>query len=185
MTTKLVHDFDEKLFLLSNDVDMCKHQVNEAIASMHTQTSLAVIRGGHWEWTSGTLKMGSLVPWNTQLLNTDPSMFRWQSDHATLRIQEGGLYEIAFAFFSPHKPTLHVIVNEHSVMSAIHSPSYVVHHATASQKAAAQDQADGSVESVTGCSLMDFLQLPPKSTLSINYFGKPGQAKGFLRLRKV
>lgn len=54
----------------------------------------------------------------------------WEEDSAVIRIEEGGLYEISFAFFTKTKPSIQIIVNGESVMSAINSPSYVVHHSS-------------------------------------------------------
>ena len=47
-----------------------------------------------------------------------------------LRIADAGLYEITFAFFTKCKPSIQLIVNGESVLSAINSPSYTVHHSS-------------------------------------------------------
>lgn len=69
-------------------------------------------------------------------------------------------------------------------MSAINSPSYVVHHSSGYIL-----QGNGKMEegTVSGLSLIDFLALPSKSTLSIHYHGfkKQSPGHGFLGLRKL
>ena len=60
--------------------------------------------------------------------STDPDNFSWTADSPHIRIHDGGLYEISFAFFTKAKPSLQLIVNGESVLSAINSSSYVVHH---------------------------------------------------------
>jgi hypothetical protein len=47
-----------------------------------------------------------------------------------IRIAEAGLYEITFAFFTKSKPSIQLVINGESVLSAIHSPSYVVQHSS-------------------------------------------------------
>lgn len=66
-------------------------------------------------------------------------------------------------------------------MSAINSPSYIVHH---SDGATADNNGDGAV---SGISLIDFIVLPGKSTISLHYCGSksPGTAHGFLSLKRM
>lgn len=59
---------------------------------------------------------------------TDPDNIRWENDSTNIRVVEAGLYEITFAFFTKSKPSIQLVVNGESVMSAINSSSYVVHH---------------------------------------------------------
>jgi hypothetical protein len=40
------------------------------------------------------------------------------------------LYEISLAFFTKAKPSIQLVVNGESVLSAINSPSYVVQHSS-------------------------------------------------------
>ena len=63
-------------------------------------------------------------------LTLDPDNFKWEADHFNIRIAEAGLYEINMAFFTKAKPSIQIVVNGESVMSAINSPSYVIQHAS-------------------------------------------------------
>ena len=67
---KLVRDFDEKLYTVCSDLSACKQLfVN--------QSNQPFYRCAQWVWTSGTLKLGSAVPWNLQTSNTGtrPTLF--------------------------------------------------------------------------------------------------------------
>ena len=60
---KLVRDFDEKLYTVCSDLSACKQLfVN--------QSNQPFYRCAQWSWTSGSLKLGSAVPWNLQTTNT-------------------------------------------------------------------------------------------------------------------
>lgn len=204
LADQLARDFDEKLFLLSSEFDewRAKHgkhhsPANGALLPAHAS------RQAQWRWTSGTLKFGANIPWNEQPHNTDPSNFHWSPNTATIKVRDSGIYELAFGIFSRARPTLHLVVNGESVMSAIHSPSYVVRHAGVSGLMAREVSTlgggggdkvagDGDDEdlpivkqaSVTGCTLVDFLLLPPNATISMNFFGN-AQAVGFMSLRRL
>ena len=127
---KLVRDFDEKIYTICSDLSACKQL-------FVSQSSQPFYRCAQWMWTSGHLKLGSAVPWNLQTSNTgvsiliiDPDNFRWTEDHFNIKIADAGLYEINFAFFTKSKPSIQIVVNGESVLSAINSPSYVVQHSS-------------------------------------------------------
>ncbi|KAJ3306562.1 hypothetical protein HDV03_004691 [Kappamyces sp. JEL0829] len=182
---KLIRDFDEKLYTVCSDVSACKQL-------FLNQSTQPFYRCAQWLWNSGGLKLGSAVPWNLETANTgrlrsitlDPDNFKWEQDHFNIRIAEAGLYEISLAFFTKAKPSIQIVVNGESVMSAINSPSYVIQHSSGFVM-----DGNGKVEpgTVTGISLVDFMALPSKSTLSIHYHGvkKNNPAHGFLGLKRL
>ncbi|KAJ3278596.1 hypothetical protein HK104_002181 [Borealophlyctis nickersoniae] len=174
---RITRDFDEKLFLLCSDLSACK-------ALCARQVTQPFYRCGQWVWKSGALKFGSAVPWNYETVNTDPDNFKWEQDQVNVRVAQSGLYEITFAFFTKAKPSIQLVVNGESVLSAINSPSYVVHHSSGFVV-----DGDGRCEpgTVTGISLLDFLALPAKSTISVHYHGgkKNMLGHGFLSLRRL
>lgn len=55
--SKLERDFDEKLFLISNELSACK-------AMFSRQALQPFYRCAQWIWNCGYLKLGSAVPWN-------------------------------------------------------------------------------------------------------------------------
>ncbi|KAI8913693.1 hypothetical protein EDD86DRAFT_201253, partial [Gorgonomyces haynaldii] len=169
-------ELDEKLYHLCADVTNCR-------SMFERQLDQPFYRTGQWHWTSGKLVQQTSIPWNTETCNTDPTNFKWQQNTHIIKIREGGLYEIAFSIFTKSKPSLQVVVNGESVLSAINSPSYVVRHSNGLIM-----DGDGKLQygSVTGLSLLDFMHLPPKSQVSIHFFSKSKEpAHGFLQLKRL
>lgn len=117
-------------------------------------------------------------------MNLDEENFLWEQDSFNIKVAEAGLYEITLAFFTKTKPSVQLIVNGESIMSAINSPSYIVHHSSGYVIDGNGKMQEGVV---SGLSLVDFLALPSKSTLSIHYHGvkKQSLGHGFLGLRKL
>lgn len=103
-----------------------------------------------------------------------------------------GLYEITFGFYSGKKPTVQVLVNGETILSAVNSSSYVIHHssgkfkggAVASGVNAQNSLKPYSQSNLTGLTLVDFIALPAKARISISYSGDSG-AEGFFGLRKL
>ena len=101
-----------------------------------------------------------------------------------------GLYEITFGFYSAKKPTVQVLVNGETILSAVNSSSYVIHHSSGKFKGgAAVASGAGSIGkqhngNLTGLTLIDFIALPAKARVSLSYSGEPG-AEGFFGLRKL
>ena len=63
LSKELARRFDEKLFLLSSELSQVK-------TAYHRATHAPFMRLAQWVWRSGTLKLGSAVPWNLQTQNT-------------------------------------------------------------------------------------------------------------------
>ncbi|KAL7750253.1 hypothetical protein RI367_004426 [Sorochytrium milnesiophthora] len=173
---QLSHTMDEKLFLVASELSAVK--ATYAQASAHP-----VLRYGQWLWKSAALRHGSGVPWNLEAHNTDPGNFRWEPDQCVVRVAEAGLYELTFAFFTKSKPSIQLVVNGESVLSAIHSPMYTVHHGSGYVTDGHGKQRPGMV---TGISMIEFLCLPAKSTLCLHWHGKVDHAvEGFMGLRRL
>jgi hypothetical protein len=105
-----------------------------------------------------------------------------------------GLYEITFGFYTAlaKKPTVQVLVNGETILSAVNSSSYVIHHSAGKFKGGAAVASSGPYPkqpqsmagNLTGLTLIDFIALPAKARVSISYSGEPG-AEGFFGLRKL
>ena len=143
-----------------------------------------------WLWKSGELVNGYAVPWEVQSVNTCPENFIWQEDKTMILTVAPGLYEISFGFYSSKKPTVQVLVNGETILSAVNSSSYVIHHASGKFKGGAVASSAGNNGgkhangNLTGLTLVDFIALPAKARVSISYSGEHG-AKGFFALRKL
>ncbi|KAI9357689.1 hypothetical protein DFJ73DRAFT_190310 [Zopfochytrium polystomum] len=155
----LSREFDEKLFMLCADLSACK-------AAYEIAARQPFYRCGLWLWRCSNLRHGSAVPWNLESTNTDPDNFLWEQDQHFIKVVEAGLYEISFAFFTRCKPSVQLVVNGDSVLSALNSPTYVVHHASGFMA-----NGEGKLESgaVTGLSLLvsPFFQLVGNLTILI------------------
>jgi hypothetical protein len=60
---QLTREFDEKLYVLCSEVSACKTMFS-------TQAQQPFYKCAQWIWNSGSLKLGSAVPWNIQSTNT-------------------------------------------------------------------------------------------------------------------
>lgn len=47
---------------------------------------------GRWVWKSGSLKKGNLVPWENQVINTQPDNFIWEKNKCSIGIKASGTY---------------------------------------------------------------------------------------------
>ncbi len=140
-----------------------------------------------WLWKSGELVSGYAVPWEVQSVNTCPENFLWQEDKTMILTVAPGLYEITFGFYSSKKPTVQVLVNGETILSAVNSSSYVIHHSSGKFKGGAVSAGKSSSHTygnLTGLTLIDFIALPAKARVSISYSGEGG-AEGFFGLRKL
>ncbi|KAJ1549012.1 hypothetical protein HK405_011320, partial [Cladochytrium tenue] len=123
----LARETDEKLFRLCGELGACR-------AALEASARRPFLRCGVWEWRSGVASSATArspaVQWDLEAANTDPDNFGWERGRAHVRVREPGLYEVAFAFFSAsgRRPSVQLVVNGESVLSAINSPSFVVHH---------------------------------------------------------
>ena len=73
-----------------------------------------------------------------------------------------------------------MLVNGESILSAVNSSSYVIHHSAGKLKGANKHSAGN----ITGLTLVDFIALPARARISISYSGESG-AEGFLSLKKL
>lgn len=121
-------------------------------------------------------------------MNTCPENFLWQEDKTAILTVAPGLYEVSFGFYSNgKKPTVQLLVNGETILSAVNSSSYVIHHSSGKFKggAVASGLSGKQISSnMTGLTLVDFVALPAKARVSISYSGEPG-AEGFFGLRKL
>jgi len=124
---------------------------------------------GRWLWKSGTLRNGYGVPWEAQSVNTCPDNFLWEKDKISIMTVAAGLYEIKLGFFARRVDKLQILVNGETVKVTGGTGTVTT--------------SNGGVN-VTGCTLVDFLALPPRARVGIAYSGDP-EAEGFLAMRKL
>ena len=81
-------------------------------------------------------------------MNTCPENFLWQEDKTMILTVVPGLYEISFGFYSGKKPTVQVLVNGETILSAVNSSSYVIHHSSGKVKGGAVTSGLGNGSSI-------------------------------------
>lgn len=98
--------------------DFTKHLVEQQKV---TQTLIAENCSARWMWHSGNLNSnGFAVPWEVQSVNSFPDNFVWNSqDNSNVTTVAPGLYEITLGFFNAKKPTVQVLVNGQTIISAV------------------------------------------------------------------
>ena len=133
-----------------------------------------------WIWKSGKLKNQHGVPWNVQIVNTNPENFLWQKGRVNIQVVNGGLYEVSFGFYSRKKPTVQLHVNGEAVLSALNTSSYALHHSSGRMTNVGRHPSG----CVTGLTMIDFLALPNNAKLAISYSGEE-LGEGFLGIKKL
>ena len=132
-----------------------------------------------WIWRNGELSNGFGIPWEIQCINTAPDNFIWEPDVTNIVVVSPGLYEITFGFYCKKKPTVQLLVNGETILSAVNNASYVIHHSSGRLK-----NASSSSGTISGLTLIDFIALPPRAKVSLSYSGDRN-CEGFLALRKL
>ena len=127
-----------------------------------------------WLWRSGALSPnGYAVPWEIQCVNTNPENFLWEEDKSVILTVAPGIYEISLGFFCQKKPTVQVLVNGETILTAVNSASFVIHHSSGKLT----NGGRGVNGPLTGLTLIDYVSLPARARLSISYAG-PNGGKG-------
>ena len=128
------------------------------------------------------------MPWEVQSVNTCPENFLWEEEKTIILTVAPGLYEISLGFFCHKKPTVQVIVNGETILTAVNSASYAIHHSSGKLTNAGKHTAGN----LTGLTLIDFIALPARARIQISYSGPNSKqdlqhkgAEGFLGLRKL
>jgi hypothetical protein len=123
-------------------------------------------------WKSGQVKNGYAVPWEIQLVNTDPENFLWEKDKTAILVVKGGLYQISLGFFTTNRPTIQVLINGETVLSSLNS-TFSVHHTHKLRKSSI----------IPGLTTNDYLEIPERSRVSVSFSGEDC-FEGFIELKK-
>ena len=155
-----------------------------------TQHVSAEMMVGRWIWKSGRLNKGKMIPWNVQCINTNPSNFVWNENSEQLRTIVPGLYEIKIGIFTDRDPRICVQLNNRTVLSSqrgeqaggvpgngssLHGDrtNHVMRH------------GKHPAGNVTGWTMVEFIAMPPRATLTVAFQAGGNDAQGFLSLRKL
>lgn len=114
-----------------DDVNTALMEVNKELELRPTISQMDQLVGprewiGRWLWKSGKTKSGHGVPWNAQVINSNPQNFLWEKDKMNIVIVAPGLYEISYGFFSKTKPptSVQLLLNGHTVSGMQNAKQY-------------------------------------------------------------
>ena len=113
-------------------------------------------------------------------MNTSPDNFIWEKDKTYILVNEDGLYELIFGFYSDKKPNIQIIVNGEIIINTqINNNSITNNNYLTSRKM----YGKSALGNITGLSAIEFIILPKQSKLSVCYNGEIGT--GFIGLKKL
>lgn len=135
---------------------------------------------GRWIWKSGKMKNGYAIAWDVQSVNTSPENYIFDKEKTSILIMSAGIYEVNLGFYAEKKPTIQILVNGEPIISAVNSASYVIHQSAGRLK----NIGKHSYGNITGLTMIDYINLPDRSRISIIYSGEEG-GEGFLSLRRL
>jgi len=169
---------ENTLTLLKKMETNLKQEVNKFVTEQQSINEVICAETviARWIWISGELKGGNLINWDKEIINTLPENFKYSNKEYCFKIASSGIYRIEMGYYSKKKPTVQIIVNGQTVVSAINSNAYVLHHSSGKLK-------DVSNAEITGLTYYDFLMLPENSRLAIAYQGDQGH--GFLGIQRL
>lgn len=178
-----IDEVNKALSVIHDELDT-KLTVDEFQTAMNNQNAINDILCkenivGKWLWNSGTVKKGYIVPWETEHINTSPENFVWDKESTSILVNEKGIYVIGLSFFVSGQPNVQVYINGESVLSVGESCKGVVRF-----NKEMKEQYGGNEEEISGCTMMEYINLESKSRVSVSYNGNYN-VKGFLSLQKV
>ena len=170
-----INDINNELKEKTNNIDFTSAIDNQAIIN---DTLCNENNIGRWVWRSGKIKSSYSVPWESQSINTSPDNFIWEKDKTYIIINEEGLYELNFGFFSEKKPNIQVLVNGVIIINSQNNSFSANNNALTYRK-----NSEYNYENITGLSVIEFIKLQKQSKLSVCYNG--GIGTGFIGLKKL
>lgn len=173
---KMYNEINNKLNEKTNNNDFTTAIDNQAIINDTLCNENCI---GRWVWKSGKIKSSYTVPWESQSINTSPDNFIWEKDKTFIMINEDGLYELNFGFYSDKKPNVQIIVNGEIIINSQNNNNLNKNISMSNKKNGGLNYGG----SITGLSLIEFIMLPKQSKLSVCYNG--GNGMGFIGLKKL
>jgi hypothetical protein len=119
---------------------------------------------------SGECNKGYYIPWEEQRTNTCPEIFIWDKGCDCVIVVDKGIYVIKVALFGcGDNAMFQVLVNGEGVINGNDN---------------VKRKGKGIGDGVSGCSVVEFLNLEGKSRVSVSYNGNCN-VKGFMSLQKI
>lgn len=117
-----------------------------------------------------------MISWDKESINTLPENFIYNQSDLTFKIASSGIYKIEMGFYAKKKPAIQIIINGKTIVSAVNSSSYVVHHSSGKLK-------DIINSEVAGLTYYDYYTLQENTRLAISYSGEVGH--GFFGIQRL
>ena len=176
---KAFNEINNKLNEKTNNNDFTTAIDNQAIINDTLCNENCI---GRWVWKSGKIKSSYSVPWESQSVNTSPDNFIWEKDKTYIMINEGGLYELIFGFYSDKKPNIQILINGEIIFNSQtnNSNSLLNNSNSLTNRKIIGTNLNGNI---TGISVIEFINLQNQSKLSVCYSG--GFGTGFIGLKKL
>lgn len=90
---------------------------------------------GTWVWCNGKItRHSNMIPWNIETYNNGLT-YEWSTDAIEIVIKEQGIYEVKCVVFSSVRPSLQLLINGSTVVSALSTGvTPIVHHKAGYQR---------------------------------------------------
>ena len=176
---KAFNDINEKLNEKTNNSDFTTAIDNQSIINDTLCNENCI---GRWIWKSGKIKNSYSVPWENQSVNTSPDNFNWEKENTYIIINEEGLYELNFGFYSEKKPNIQIHINSEIIINIQNNNNFFLNNNNSPVKYRKNNEKNFG-GNITGISATEFILLPKQSKLSVCYFG--GLGTGFIGLKKL
>ena len=173
------NDINNKLNEKTNNNDFTTAIDNQAIINDTLCNENCI---GRWVWRSGKIKSSYSVPWESQSINTSPDNFIWEKDKTYIMVNENGLYELNFGFYSDKKPNIQILVNGEIIINTQNNNcnNLLLNNNYLTNR---KNNLKNIIGNITGLSVVEFIMLPSQSKLSVCYNG--GIGTGFIGLKKL
>ena len=161
------------------------------IFSEQEEDSTNVGLKGRWIWQSGLLGKNRCATWNIECVNTDESNFVFSVGSECIVLNRPGLYKLELCLFMASDPVVSVLVNDKAVLSSSSLSNATRKKKMTNSKPGPRGNRLGLVRfsheagQVTGWSLVEFLAVPPKARVSLQFKGNPSGAQAFIGLEKL
>ena len=169
-----IDEVNKALTLIHDELDT-KSSIDDFNAAMDNQNVINNVICkencvGKWLWHSGECNKGYYIPWEEQRTNTCPEIFIWDKGCDCVIVVDKGIYVIKVALFGcGDNAMFQVLVNGEGVINGNDN---------------VKRKGKGIGDGVSGCSVVEFLNLEGKSRVSVSYNGNCN-VKGFMSLQKI
>ncbi len=190
-----IDDVNKALIDIHNELDN-KISIDNFNNAMNNQTEInkALIKEnyiGKWNWISGDLKNGFSIPWEEQIINTQPENYSWEKDDIYIKVNDKGIYNLNIGIFTKEKSNVQIIINGDIIYIEKYDGNNIINN-NENYGLNAEDKEMNILREdipINGISINKFFFIGEKSRVTISYIGNinnyNNKIKGFLSLKKI